>query len=769
MTRKVLPTHLERRALVYVRQSTTAQVRGHPESTNRQYDLVERAARLGWSPTSVEVIDEDLGRSGASAERRTGFRQLAQAVAQGTVGAILALEVSRLARSSVDWQQLLRLCGVAEVLVVDEERIYDPRDSDDRLLLDIKGSMSEMELSWLSLRMAGARQNKARRGELSIRLPTGYVQGQDGPEMDPDEAVRAALRTVFSRFEVEASANAVVRWAGRTGFQIPVRDSRSGSASTVAWKALTVSRIISILHNPIYAGAYAYGRASIREIIRGEEIVKTRRRNESGDWPVRLLDSHPGYIAWEDYLRNQEKLRGNLNQPGQTGGAPREGPALLSGLLTCGRCGSPMRVAYWPARDRARFLYCCAGDRARGGSSCWAVRGNAVDAAVERLFLQAAAPDELELTLAVQERIEHQSDELTRGWQLRLERAEYEARLSERRYKAVDPDNRVVARSLERDWETKLREVENLRQRIEEVKRQDGLCLTEERRRRIRELASNLELVWRAETTANEDRKAMLRTAIEAVVLLPVEEPRALTSIRVGWKSGAVSEINVPRYRKGERRATPPEAIERIRAWAAEGLRDDAMADLLNRAGLRTGTGKAWSPDAVLVVRRRAHIRLGREANLRLAALPDRHPDGRYSVRGAAKHFGVTKSSARRWIARGLVQAAREDYGRHRGAWWISIGAAEEERLRNRPPRRPPNPDRLPDGRYSISGAARRFGVPVTTLRGWVKRGLIKWNRQDHGPHRGVYLLEISEADAAEIERMADTTCRRRRSQSENQ
>lgn len=761
MSHKISSTHLERRALVYVRQSTAAQIRGNPESTDRQYGLRDRATSLGWAASNVEVIDQDQGRSGATAEDRTGLQQLAQLVAHGRAGAILALEVSRLTRRSMDWQQLLRLCAVAEVLVIDEERVYDPGDPDDRLLLDFKGTMSEMELSWLSLRLTGARQNKARRGELPLILPTGYVQGESGPEMDPDEAVRTAIRTLFARFEIEPSACSMVRWAHRTGFELPMRPYRSGPLAPVTWQPLARSRLISILKSPIYAGVYAYGRSSTLEVIRDGKIVKVCQREEPEDWLVRILDAHPGYITWEAYVRNREKLRENANSRGLPCGAPREGAALLPGLLICGHCGLSMRIGYCSTKDDTKFRYRCHGEQERGGPYCWTVDGGPIDAAVEELFLETAAPDELELTHAVAKRVERENEELTRGWRLRLEQAEYEARLSERRYKSIDPDNRVVARTLERDWEMKLREVERLRQKLEEVERQRGVALSDENRARIRELASNLELVWRAKTTANADRKAMLRTAIEAVVLEPIDAPRSETLIRVEWKSGSVSETRIPRPRKGEWSANPPEAIERIRRWAAEGTRDEIIAERLNEAGLVTGMRNEWNATFVARARWGAGIKQTAPAAPSRTPLPDRHPDGRLSLPGAARLFEVSDGAVRYWIAKGLVKASKEDYGPYRQVWWLSIDEADEERLRALHPNRAPLPDRLEDGRYSIMGAARRFGVSTGTIRGWVKRGLVTWTREDYGAHRRVYWLEISDADAARLDDRAAEIRRR--------
>ena len=457
-------SQLTRRAFVSVRQSSMAQVVHHQESTMMPYDLKQRAITLGWAPEAIEVIDEDQARSGTTSVGRSGFARLADAVAHGEAGGVFAFDVSRLARSSEDWRRLLGLCGVAGVAVVDEQRIYDPHDQDDKLLLELKGAMSEAEIPWLRLRLQGARQHKARRGALRLPAPTGYLWGERGFAMDPDEAVQRAMRVIFHRCEVESSAGAVVRWAHQTGFKCPTRRTSADGDSAVAWKVLDVSRLHEILTNPVYAGVYAYGRRRAKTVLVDGQIRRVRPETRDPDrWLVKLAGAHPGYITWERYVQNQEKLRQNTTRRGNPSrGAPREGPALLSGLLICGRCGYRMGPVY--ARGaRARFwVYACHGDRFRGQTRCWTVAGARIDEAVEQLFLETMVPSELELSLAVEQEVAGHAEELAQQWRARREQATYEARRAEKRYKAVDPDNRVVARTLEREWESKLRELEEL-------------------------------------------------------------------------------------------------------------------------------------------------------------------------------------------------------------------------------------------------------------------------------------------------------------------
>lgn len=681
MRGKITSCHLDRQAYVYVRQSTGAQVHLNVESKQRQYALAEHAEALGWAPGTIEIVDEGQGKSGSSAEGRDGFARLAHDVAHGKVGAIFAVEVSRLARSSQDWQRLLSLCAVAQVAVVDEHTVYDPSHHDDKLLLDLKGAMSEQELHWLSLRLSGGRLNKARRGESYIHPPTGYVWGGKGLALDPDEAVRNAVAVIFERFSVEPSAKAVQRWARRTGFLMPMRPHGGGD---VQWGLLGNSRLNYMLHNPVYAGVYVFGRQPQRTALVDGEIRQVRTRLEDpSEWPVRIEDAHPAYISWETYMCNQEKLRQNrARTDGEARGAPREGPALLGGLLICGRCGRRMGPRYETrSRGDARWSYTCWGDRYTGGGTCWSVAGLALDRAVEDLFLKTMVPSELDLSLAVEREAENQAESLARAWCARIEQAQYDARLAERRYKAVDPDNRVVARTLEREWEQRLRDLQTVEQQYAEARRQRLAELTKQDRERIRQLARNLPAVWRSSTTQPAERKAMLRLVIEAIAIQPVDVPKRCTKVRVQWQSGVVNELEVPRPRGGDVRRHAPEAVQRVRELASAGLHDEEIARQLNDEGHRTGTGLQWDYEAVRQLRSRSRIARVAPDRQRMPPLPHRHPDGRYSVPGAAAHFGVSRAIVYRWINKGLVPTTRADYGTHRNAYWLDIDDDTEARL----------------------------------------------------------------------------------------
>jgi DNA invertase Pin-like site-specific DNA recombinase len=673
MRNKLSSTQLERRAFVYVRQSTAMQVHEHVESKARQYALVERAICLGWARSSIEVIDEDQGKSGATSEGRTGFARLADAVGLGEAGAILAVEVSRLARSSMDWQRLLSLCSVAGVAVIDEQAIYDPADRDDRMLLDLKGTMSEAELHWLRLRLVGGRLNKARRGELWLTPPIGYVWQENRFALDPDEAIQRAVKVVFERFAIEPSTWAVVRWATKTGFRFPTR-----TADGVVWRSLTMGRLNNLLHNPTYAGVYAFGRKQRHKVIVDGEIRQRQRRASSDEWSVKIDAAHPAYIDWETFLNNQQRLRNNSSRMhGATPGAAKDGPALLTGLLICGRCGRRLRVDYSTV-ERSKWRYVCTGKHMSGQAICWSVMGEPIDRAVEDLFLSTMVPSEVDLSLAVENEANKKAQSLEAQWRARLDGARYEARRAERRYKAVDPDNRVVARTLEREWEARLQELDDVERAYAAARREQRIDLTAHDRETIRAIARDLPALWRSDITPHADRKAMLRIVIEAITLEPIDIPSA-TRLRIQWTSGVVDERMVERPRHGE---TPASTVERIRQLVSDGFDDDAIAGHLNAEHLPSVKRRRWTATAV-GKQRRLH---GIAGNIRPRnkPLPDIHPEtGRYSLPGIARRFGVAKHVVKNWIRAGVFTAHRERFGRY-DAWWVDLDdelAAELDRL----------------------------------------------------------------------------------------
>jgi DNA invertase Pin-like site-specific DNA recombinase len=673
---KIQLVHLERRAVVYLRQSTLKQVFEHRESTARQYALKERAMALGWPAERVDVIDEDLGQSGSSAERRTGFQRTAEDVAQGRVGAIFATEVSRLARSCADWHQLLELCGLADVVIADEQACYAPRDYNDRLLLGLKGQMSEAELHWMRLRLQGGKLSKARRGELYRRPAPGYVwdAATSRLRLDPDEQVQRVVRLIFERFRIDGSMGGVVRYFAQRGLLMPARDC---TTEKMRFIASCQNPVKSILTSPTYTGAYVYGRREQRAGFVGGKLVRRAVRHaEPQAWKICLRDHHPAYISWDEYMANQRKLAENRtnHRAVDERGAAREGSALLQGLALCGRCGSRMRVRYQGRHGQAQYQ-CRDLDPASGKARmCFNVAATRIDDAVTRLLLDAVKPAEIEIGLAVVREVERQSGEVDRQWTLRLDRARYEAHLAERRYKAVDPENRVVARSLEREWNDKLSEVERTEREHEEARRRDRLVLADEDRVRIMRLAKDLPRVWHAKTTTHAERKNLLRMLIQEVSLSPVDVPSRLTSVRVLWRAGTVSTLAVERPQKSAWSLPSSELRGLIAELFSAGMTDEEIAVEVERRGLRPVRRRRWGASSVRYLR--WQHRLHRRA--RIPSVGER-VDGLLSIRGVAARFGVSTRAVRYWIEEGLLAAVEGGgLGRTR---WFNLDAATMQRL----------------------------------------------------------------------------------------
>lgn len=602
MRDKILASHMDRKAAVYVRQSSLKQVVEHSESTERQYRLRERAAELGWPVERIDVIDCDLGVSGKTVQARSGFQRLAEDVAHGRVGAIFALEVSRLARSSADWHRLLELCTLADVVIADEQGVYAPRNYDDRLLLGLKGTMSEAEQYWMKLRLQGGALSKAQRGELYKQPPVGYEwdRKKNRLVLYPDERVQKAVRLVFERFRIDSSAGAVVRYFSRNGLELPTRDPVSRE---VRWRIPRRMLVINMLHNPIYAGAYVYGcRKSGIALVNGEVKRHEVRWLPPSEWKVCLREHHPGYIGWDEFMSNREKLdanRSNHKVP-QERGAAREGAALLQGLLLCGRCGYRMQTQYRTTGNRASYLCKTINKQLGLPGTCWSVSARDLDRAVVDRFLAVAAPNDLELTLAVAGEVEKQVQEISKQWELKLERARYEARHAERRYKAVDPDNRTVARTLETEWNDALTALEAMEAEKADAEQRLRLTLTEADKRRIRELARNLPAVWAASSTTPEERKNLLRLVIREITVRPVDVPTRATQVKILWQNESVEEFFVQRAVSGRERKTPQVLpLDVIRSFMASGETDAMIATKLNQQGVHTAIGREWTGKAV--------------------------------------------------------------------------------------------------------------------------------------------------------------------------
>jgi DNA invertase Pin-like site-specific DNA recombinase len=654
---KIRPDHLDRLALIYVRQSTPLQVREHTASAARQYDLAGRARDLGWPKERVEVIDQDQGRSGASAAGRDGFQHLVAQVGLGRAGAVLSLEASRLARSCSDWYRLIEICALTNTLVIDEDGVYDPTQYSDRLLLGFLGTMSEAELHWLRSRLLGGKLKKAREGQLRFRPPTGLVYDpEDRIVFDPDEQVQHAIRLVFDRFEQSGSALAVVQHFVDHHLRCPTRFWGGVRHDQLAWGPPSHGRILAILHNPGYAGTYVYGRTKTRSVsLPGEDArVKGRTRKvRPEDWPFLIPGHHPGYLTWEQFQRNQRQLDENRTERGgDRRGALREGVALLQGLVRCGRCGRRMSVRYLKGGTIPSYE-CNSIHSHYAGPTCQSMRGDGIDAAVADAFLEAMRPAQLEVSMAALDRVADQARQLDRQWQLTLERARYEAELARRRFLVVDPENRLVGRTLEREWNEALAEVERLERDADSRPALSARLVHPEERRRILALAQDLPAVWHAPTTRQVERKQLLGYLIKDVTIC-----RGDTTIRVAirWQTEACTEREVPRAKRSyEARRTDPVVVERVRELAPERT-DGQIAALLNQEGLQPGTGGSFSADKIQWIRYAHTIPSGCPEGP--SACPDGYRgDGRCTARVAAERLNVNVSTIAAWCRSGRLDS----------------------------------------------------------------------------------------------------------------
>jgi DNA invertase Pin-like site-specific DNA recombinase len=682
---KIRPDHLDRQALIYSRQSTLLQGREHPGSTTRQYELVPRARDLGWPKERIRVIDQDQGQSGASAVTRDGFQWLVAEVGLKHAGALCCLEASRLARSCSDWYHLLEICALTDTLVIDDEGIYDPGQYNDRLLLGFKGTMSEAELPWLRQRLLGGKLAKAERGQLRFRLPVGLVYDPTGRVvLDPDQEVAEAVRLVLALFEQHGSALAVVTHFAQHHLRFPTRLWGGGHDGELGWGRLTSGRVLSILHNPFYAGAYVYGRTVTRTpVLPGEapRIKGRTRQSKCDDWPIVLRDVHPGYITWEECRQHQHQLDDNRTwRPEDRRGAVREGAALLQGLVLCGRCGRRRSVRY--LHDGRTPLYECnqahTQDAAR---TCQTMRGDKIDAAVTLRFLEALQPAHLEVSLATLAHIEARRRQLERQWQLRKERAQYEADVARRRDVAVEPENRLVARSLEREWNEKLAHLTHLEQEYTAWSTQAIPPVSPDERQRILALAQDVPALWHASTTTQTERKHLLRFLVKDVTLTRHEKTLTLS---MRWQTGAVTTFDIARLRKSwEVRQTNPHVVTRIRELV-RGHTDQQIAACLNAEGLHAGLGGPCTSSKVGWVRWAYDIATGCPERPKVCPSGQRG-DGRYSAQKAAELLNVHVSTISAWCKQGRLESSRSAPMSPR---WITLTPERLAELR-RPTRRP--------------------------------------------------------------------------------
>lgn len=637
---KITSSHRERTALVYLRQSSMAQVREHTESTKSQYALADKAAALGWPRTSIEVIDTDLGISGKWGVARAGFTELVTRVCSGDVGAIFGIEITRLARSNADVARLAEFARITGTLLIDPDGVYDPADVNDRVLLGFKGTMGEMELHVMAQRLHANKRAAAERGELRAPLPVGYVHDDAGDVViDPDAEVQAAIRDVFAAFAACGSAYGVV--AAFKDRKFPLRAYGGAWAGQLRWGRLTHARVIGVLKNPCYAGAYVHGRYGSRRTVEPDGTVRSGLvERPRAEWPVLIKDHHEGYITWAGYLANEARLAANRTNAGAR--PPREGCALCQGIITCGSCGKPMRTNY---HTDARPCYECSSRADRLTTpTCRSVAAATVDDAVARVLLDALTPQQVALALSAADEVAGRYQRVSRAAELAAERARYEADRAERAFHQVEPENRLVARSLEARWETRLAALAEAEQALEAAA--DALPPLPGRAE-LEKLAADLPGLWHAPATGNKDRKRLLRTLIADVTLLP-EPDQAKVRIGICWHTGATDELSVARaIHPGTARRSPSQAVEMVRRLGSVTPTAELAAEL-NTAGLVTGNGRPFDVKAVQWIRHAYNI-----------PAPPPYAASEISVAEAARRLGCSAGVIYYWIESAQLDARR--------------------------------------------------------------------------------------------------------------
>lgn len=682
---KITPEHLARPALVYVRQSSRDQVLHHKESQRRQYGLRERARALGWH--EVTVIDDDLGRSGSSIAGRVGFQRLVATVSLGQAGAVFSIEVSRFARNNRDWYQLMDLCGLMNTLIVDDEGIYDPRLPNDRLLLGLKGTMSEAELGWFRQRAQAALIAKAKRGELILGVPVGYVRSTDDRiEKHPDRRVQAAVALVFEKFAALSSVRQTLLWFRQEHIELPaITPGTSAHGREILWRRPVYNTILKFLTNPAYAGAYAFGRTGTRARVVDGVVHKTRGHHHAREhWIALLPGHHEGYIDWETYEQNRRRITENAQMKGaMVRGAVRTGKSLLAGLLRCGHCGRRLHVAYGGKHSVVPRYHCRGALVNHGTEGCISFGGWRVDQAVEKVVLAVLEPGAIEAAMTAATTRHQEREQRHRAVELALREAEYAASRAQRQYDAVEPENRLVAETLEQRWNEALAKVAEVRRRLQAIEAEHEAEPAPDRKELLA-LAHSFPAVWQDPQTDIRTKKRLVRLLIEEIIARVTEDP--FIDLIIHWKGGKHTPLRVTKNRTGQhQRCTQREIIDVVRDLARQ-MPDAHIARVLNRLGYRSGAGNTFTEARVRSLRGDHRIAVYK---------PDADGD-RLTMAQAAAALDVSAATIRRWIRTGILAAsqsvmyapwtiARQDL--HSEPIRRAVAAAKTHRT---PPRTPP-------------------------------------------------------------------------------
>jgi len=705
--------------MVYVRQSSPGQVANHPESRRRQYGLVERAVALGWAREEVVVIDDDQGVSGAGG-KRAGFEKLVTEVGLGRVGIVLGLEASRLARNNADWYRLLDLCGALDTLIGDTEGVYHPGLFNDRMLLGLKGTMSEAELHLIRSRLQGGLWAKARRGELKTHLPVGYVHDPEGDVVvTPDEAVREAVALVFAKFTELGSARAVAGYFTEEGLPLP---HRSAGHDRVEWRSATFAPVHRILTNPTYAGMFVYGRSKTERKVDESGTIRIRPRPlPPEEWEVVIEGHHPGFITPAVFWANQQRLRANWRGPSSdTRGAAREGAALLQGLLRCGKCGRRMQVSYSGSGGTVRRYACHQAHRLHGtATTCQSLGGRRLERAVTEAFMQVLSPVSVEATLgALTETEARWRDELT-SRELGVEQARFEAERARRQFDACEPENRLVARTLERTWEQRLSDLTARQHDLARFQSERPAPLTDHEVAWLHHAGADLTLVWNAPTTSHRDRKQLLRCLITEVVVT-VDRERLIGDARIVWVGGAATDVAVKLNRPGRHGyATDAEVIELVRRLALH-LNDERIAFVLNRKRLRTGKGNTFTTARVKGLRQRHRIPAPPQI-----VTPGCDDATWMTVKQAAAALDVSGDTIRRWAREGFLEAHQITTN---APWTVRVTDQVRQQI----------VPQAPDGWVGLSQAAEHLGRSKQTILHWVHSGKLRAVQVTKGKRKGL-------------------------------
>jgi DNA invertase Pin-like site-specific DNA recombinase/predicted DNA-binding transcriptional regulator AlpA len=721
---KITASHRDRDAYVYVRQSTMLQVQAHTESLARQYDLRQRAVALGWAAHRVVVIDEDLGRSGASAAGRTGFSELVADVGLGRAGIVLALECSRLARSNADWYQLLDLCALTDTLIADADGIYHPASFNDRLVLGLKGTMSEAELHLIRSRLTEGLRHKAARGELRQGLPVGLDHDEDGRVViTADEAVREAIATVYRRFDELGSARQVLLSLREDGLALPRRQNGS---RRITWAQATYPAVHDFLSNPAYAGAFVFGRTRTeKRVDAAGRVISSVRALPREEWAVLIPDHHPGFVTWEKYEANTARLRANWRPPrGHGGGPPREGRALLQGLLRCGKCGRIMQIGYSGASGNSPRYVCARAKQLYAGEHmCQSIGGIRLEQTVLAELFTVLEPASLEATAkALAEAEEHHRRHLA-VFELAVERARYEAERAGRQHDAVEPENRLVARTLERAWEDKLAAARQAENDLRAQQARQPTSLSGEELAWITSAGADVQAVFHAPTTAIGERKRLIRAVITEIVITINPDDR-VADLRIIWQGGASTEVSMTMTKPGGRhsRVTGEDTIALIRRLAAH-YGDHTIAAVLAKQRRRTATGLPWTRARVAILRAQHGIPVYQPAPQNVS--PDGQDAPVVTITQAGQILGVSKATLYRWLRDGFILGEQLTPG---APWRIRIDQALRDKIRPEPP----------DGWLPLDQAAKALGTARQTVLHKVQRGELAAVHVNRGRRQGL-------------------------------